>query len=713
MVAAGATSEEQSVGRALTRARSQSLRGRLVLALGLMLVPLVVAGATGVLFLRESTARAQSLAANAVQGSVAVNRVRRLLITAEATAAQAARTGDRASAANFDSQSRDLRRALADLGRFFKPDEAPLARAVRVRWRRAEAEGKRALATLAPSGPQNPLAQFDRLIVATNTGLDRLAAAGYADVIDDAKVARKRERFQLILLLGLLVSGAILAFVVARRYSRSILGPLGRLEDAVRRLAESDLCTRVPVETQDELGRLAETFNSMAEGLVVSRRQLAHQAFHDALTGLANRELFRDRVEHALRRSARQPELVAVLFIDLDDFKNVNDSLGHAHGDELLRRLARRVAGCARPGDTAARLGGDEFAVLVEGAGDFPDVARVATRLLTALGAPVTVEGKQLVIRASVGISASRGEAIRADDMLRNADLAMYAAKEAGGGQYRVYEQGMHASAIARLELEAEIREALEGEQFAIEYQPILRLDTGVVEGVEALVRWDHPTRGRISPAEFVASAEANGLIGRLGRWVLTRACSEVAQLKRRHPDHEGLTLGVNLSPVQFQQVGLVQDVKSALAASGLDARSLVLEITENVLMQNEGGALERLAALKTLGVGLALDDFGTGYSSLSYLREFPIDTIKIDKGFVEELGVEGSDRADVTRAIVHLGRTLGLRMVGEGIEQRHQMVELLRLGCQLGQGYLFAESLPLDALDSLLSRQRSAQLAA
>ena len=348
-----------------------------------------------------------------------------------------------------------------------------------------------------------------------------------------------------------------------------------------------------------------------------------HEALHDSLTGLPNRSLFLDRMRHALDRAERESEPVAVLFCDLDGFKTVNDSLGHRTGDRLLVMVAERLSECLRPGDTIARLGGDEFAVLLEELREPGDAARAAQRLLDALEAPFELRDREFYVSVSIGIAAGKDDA---ETLLRDADLAMYRAKSRGKGRYAVFEPGMHTAIVERLELEVDLKRALEREELVVVYQPIFSLVSGSVTGVEALVRWHHPTRGIVMPESFVPLAEESGLIGELGRWVLRKACHQGALWRAKYPGHPGLGIGVNVSGAQLREPGLVQEVSDALAESQLEATGLTLEITETALMESFDEAIEEVDALKALGVDLAIDDFGTGYSSLRYLRRLPLD---------------------------------------------------------------------------------------
>ncbi|MEP7054030.1 MAG: EAL domain-containing protein [Actinomycetota bacterium] len=449
-----------------------------------------------------------------------------------------------------------------------------------------------------------------------------------------------------------------------------------------------------------ENGRLGQSLAQLQE----LERQLKHQAFHDPLTGLANRSLFADRVSLALSRIERDPQICGVLFIDLDDFKTVNDTLGHAAGDQLLVAVAHRVLGCLRPGDTGARLGGDEFAVLLEDIAGPEDAARVAARVTHALRLPVQVAGQSVHVRASVGIATSL-DVTAADELLRNADLAMYMAKADGKGRFKLFEPSMRAAVVRRHEMKSDLQRATARGDFSVHYQPFHDLSTGRLVAVEALVRWNCPERGMIYPDSFISLAEETGLIISIGRYVLQEACRQAALWQRRFPD-EPLSMSVNLSPVQFQQPGLVAMVADSLKASGLRPCSLILEITEGVMLQDSEFTIGVLNDLRSLGVRIAMDDFGTGYSSLSYLRRLPIDILKIAKAFVDGIGEDPGVSA-FAQAIVGLGRTLNMQTLAEGIEHPWQARELHALGCELGQGYYFARPMPAIEMERILEARQ------
>jgi diguanylate cyclase (GGDEF)-like protein/PAS domain S-box-containing protein len=425
-------------------------------------------------------------------------------------------------------------------------------------------------------------------------------------------------------------------------------------------------------------------------------QQLAHQAFHDPVTGLANRALFAERVRHALARTRRDGEGIAVIFLDLDDFKTINDSLGHAAGDQVLVDVARRLDGCVRASDTAARFGGDEFAVLLEDVAGLQEAADAAERIVEAFTDPLLLEQKQLVVRASLGIAMAHDATIDADELIRNADAAMYIAKRDGKGGYRLFEPAMHEVVLQRLELRADLQRAIVGNELELHYQPVVRLADGSVCGLEALVRCRTPERGLVAPGEFIPFAEETGLIIPIGRWVLREGCRKAKALQDAFPVEPPLTMSINLSVKQLQHSDIVADVSDALADAGLDARHLTLEITETVVMADLDLAIARLEQLKDLGVRLAMDDFGTGYSSLSYLSRFPIDVLKMDRSFLSAGATP--EASGLASAVVAIGQTLELDVVAEGIELVEQWNTLRDLGCDHGQGFYFARPMDEDA---------------
>ncbi len=441
---------------------------------------------------------------------------------------------------------------------------------------------------------------------------------------------------------------------------------------------------------------LALNFRDISERKALEE-QLRQLAFHDPLTLLANRNLFRDRVQHALTLAQRAHSFVAVMFLDLDNFKNINDSLGHDAGDRLLQEAAQRIVKATRSSDTVARLGGDEFGVLLEGIATIGEVERVAAALIEALDAPFTLDAMEVRVGASIGVASSGNQAV-AETLLSNADIAMYHAKAAGKNRFVTFQVQMQDMLHERLRLEADIGRALAREEFFIEYQPIVDLGTRSLLGVEALVRWQHPEAGILMPARFIQVVEECGQIEKLGRWVLRRACQDLCAWRSAIPGGNDLRLAVNISGRHLQHGDLTGDVAQALQESGLEAGNLVIELTESTIMYNTDANLERFHKLKALGVRLAIDDFGTGYSSLSYLHRFPIDILKIDRSFVSRL-TNSDNGPELASAVITLGETLGLDTVAEGIELEAQVGALLELGCVAGQGFLFAKAGSLEQI--------------
>jgi diguanylate cyclase (GGDEF)-like protein/PAS domain S-box-containing protein len=427
---------------------------------------------------------------------------------------------------------------------------------------------------------------------------------------------------------------------------------------------------------------------------------LSYQASHDALTGLPNRTLFREGVERALRRSLRQGSPIAVMFIDVDNFKVVNDSLGHPVGDQLLIKVAERIQRCLRREDTLARLSGDEFAILVEDAGGADEAYALARRIQDHMKAPFSVDDHEVFTSLSVGIVMNSPAHDTPNDLLRDADLAMYRAKMNGKARCEMFDQTMGSPASERLHLETSLHRALERNELRVFYQPIVDLADGHVAGFEALVRWAHPQRGLIMPGEFIPLAEETGLIVPLDAWVLHESCRQFQEWQARHP--RPLLLSVNISARQLQSPSLIQTVASALEISGLDPRCLKLELTESVMIGDVSLVRDRLAELKRLSIQIAIDDFGTGFSSLAYLRDLPINCVKIDRSFVARLGGDARDEA-IVRSIVGLSHDLGLIVIGEGIELSEQLSTLRELGCDFGQGFYFSAGVPADGADGLL----------
>ena len=437
-------------------------------------------------------------------------------------------------------------------------------------------------------------------------------------------------------------------------------------------------------------------------------QQLAHQAFHDPLTDLPNRTLFLDRVEHALSRLDRRGKAIAVLFFDLDRFKVVNDTMGHERGDWLLQEVAHRLRDSLRPGDTAARFGGDEFTLLLEDVNGLSDAQAITERLIQNITAPMFFEGREMEVTASIGMALSFSRHDRASDLLRNADIAMYRAKNKGKARYEVFDIKMSAQALERLQLEIELRQAVKWDQLRLAFQPLIDLSNDKVMGVEALVRWQHPERGLIAPSDFIPIAEESGMILPIGAWVLREACLQAKKWQIQFPQTP-LKMSVNLSAKQFLG-DIVREVRDILEETGLSAESLELEITETAVMEDAETTIKTLEELKKLGVKLAIDDFGTGYSSLAYIERFPLDSLKIDRSFVAQIGKaskrtadRSSDSSVIMQAMKTLGHGLNIEITAEGIETPEQLSELRDMGCAIGQGFYFARPLDVNAVSDLL----------
>jgi diguanylate cyclase (GGDEF)-like protein/PAS domain S-box-containing protein len=446
----------------------------------------------------------------------------------------------------------------------------------------------------------------------------------------------------------------------------------------------------------NQLGRVVERARS--------RDELSHQALHDSLTGLPNRSLLMDRLGHALARQARGQSQIALIFLDLDNFKLINDSLGHETGDDLVVKVARRLERVLRPEDTAARFGGDEFIVLCDRLESEQEALHVAQRVLDAVSEPMSLRGhRNTVVTASAGIAIASGAGITPDALLRDADLAMYRAKEAGRGRYQIFDSEMHRRATQRLSIANELRTAIGEGQLRLRYQPQVDTVSGQLLGVEALIRWQHPERGLIGPQDFIPVAEETHLIVAVGEWVLNEACRQGAEWRDQYPAMTPISLCVNVSPKQLARPELIHDVAAALARSGLTPSTLCIEITESVLMSDAESFLQTLIGLKALGVSIAIDDFGTGYSSLAYLRRYPIDVIKVDKGFLD--GVDGPDPIPVAvmAAVINLAHALGVVAVAEGVETQSQRSALQALGCDECQGFFFSFPLEAEAITALL----------
>lgn len=439
-----------------------------------------------------------------------------------------------------------------------------------------------------------------------------------------------------------------------------------------------------------------------------AEERLLHEAFHDVLTGLPNRALFMDHLKLSVERGKRREDrLFAVLFLDLDRFKIINDSLGHMVGDQLLVGIARRLEICLRPGDTVARLGGDEFTVLLEDLTNVAEVIEVAERLQKALTLPFNLNGHEVFTTVSIGIALSSTGYDRPEEVLRDADTAMYRAKMLGKARHEVFDKTMHAYAMNLLQMESDLRRAIERKEFVLHYQPIVAFETGAITGFEALIRWQHPERGFIPPDDFISIAEETGLIIPIGQWVLEEACRQIRAWQEQFPQYPPLQISVNLSSKQFINSKLIDQVRQVMQETRVDPRNLKLEMTESMVMENFDSAIEMLKQLRTLGIELSIDDFGTGYSSLSYLHRFPISTLKIDRSFVSCMS-DHNENAEIVRTILMLARSLKMNVVAEGVETKDQFTQLAQLECEYGQGFFFSKPLDVDAAVRLLAERHT-----
>jgi diguanylate cyclase (GGDEF)-like protein len=577
------------------------------------------------------------------------------------------------------------------------------------------------------SGEVLPPVLFDKLVAATAplTG----AGSAYrdeADIFEGRRIHPTLYAFARLPREELLAASRWLGFVVAcitlcaivvttalvfSVLNVTLIRSIRRLSDVAKEFGRGNLDVPIPANEKGEIGELAQAFREMANNLHRSGEQIRYLAYHDGLTGLPNRSRFGEYLDHALAFQHRRGGMLALLFLDLDNFKRVNDSLGHAVGDQLLQEVARRLRRCLRgedfvsvvpaepAGQLLARLGGDEFTICLPSVTSPHDASGAARRMLEAIARPIVVGHHELHVTVSIGVTMYPNDGSSAETLIKNADMAMYSAKEQGKGNFQFYSQGMHTAALERLALERRLRIAIERGEFRLDYQPIVDLGTGYLVGCEALIRWDHPEAGTINPSQFIPLAEETGLIVPLGEWVIRAAAAQL-----RDWQAAGLApffVAINVSAVQVTRSRLDQVLLTVLAETGIDPHLLHLELTETSIVAAGDDAVAVLDRLRAMGLRLALDDFGTGYSSLRYARDLPIDALKIDRSFIQDIAVDDSDEAIVT-AILAMGQSLGLRVIAEGIETRHQLEFLRQRGCQLGQGYLFSRPVAAALLPTL-----------
>jgi len=517
--------------------------------------------------------------------------------------------------------------------------------------------------------------------------------------------------------LSMLVVGAPILFIVYftyHKYLNEIKATAATAEQAERERAEAERA-RAEAEREraeqaerhvEELNRHIAEQERISVQLQESKDHFRRAAFHDALTTLPNRALFTENLRFVIERAKNHEDYqFGVLFLDLDRFKNVNDSLGHTIGDQLLIAMARRLESCIREGDIVARLGGDEFAILLDGISNATEASAMARRIQDRLSSPFNLSGHEVFTTTSIGIALSSTGYDHPENMLRDADTAMYRAKAQGKACYEVFDKGMHTHAVYILQMENDLRRALDREEFRVVYQPIVALDNGQLAGFEALIRWQHPERGFVNPADFIPLAEDTGLIVPIGLWILRKACQQLAKWQWQVADNRDLFMSVNLSSKQVAQPGLVTEIQDILEETDLEAKQIKLEITESAVMGNAEMSARLLKRLQALGVQLSIDDFGTGYSSLGYLHRFPVNTLKIDRSFVGRIG-EAAENIEIVRTIVSLAENMGMEVVAEGVETLSQLTQLRSLNCRYGQGYLFSRPIDAESVTVLINRQ-------
>jgi diguanylate cyclase (GGDEF)-like protein len=685
-----------------------SLKRKIGSGFAALIVPILVTGGLSAWEITSSVDRFEAASREQVEESLAMTELRDELITAEWWTMQYVNEGQRSAKKKFLDIAVKIDANVAGLTVLDTVDEQRIARKIRDAWVAAEPVAMRAIAKGPGSSETTrfyPLEEFHPpmenaiglLVDLNEETLDELA-------LEVGGITGRRDWVLLTLAL-IFGSTVIVSIGVARKIRKRVQTSLDDLETGAGRFAQHDFTHRVDRPREREFVPIATALNEMAERVSSAHAaraeledELRHQALHDSLTTLANRVLLTERVNAAIAGAREAARTTGILFLDVDEFKSVNDTFGHETGDALLVAIGDRLTKCIRASDTAARIGGDEFAVLLCGMAAPADAALMADRILEAFDFPFFVGELELEVHPSIGYASSHDHTVTGQELLRRADVAMYEAKRGGKNKSLEYSRRMDEAVQERAHLNAQLRHAIEGGELVALFQPIVDLSSGSIQGAEALMRWDHPTDGRLTPDRFLPGAEESGYIYELDKWMLEHACRQAVEWHR--DGLRDLTISVNLSSRTLQRENLVAEVGRVLRETGLAPRYLILEITENAYLDSAAAA--RLSELKALGVSIAIDDFGTGYCSLNYLRRFPIDILKIDKTFVDPVGQDPEQTA-LARAIVSLAGALSLRTVAEGIEGNDQITALTSFGVDFGQGYVFAKPVDDDSLRALV----------
>ncbi|WP_216351230.1 EAL domain-containing protein [Leptolyngbya sp. 'hensonii'] len=664
-----------------------------------MLLPLLGLGIGTYVCLEEIVQNFEHTAREAELETLPITRLQRLLVQSSIPLHDTLANGDSRGRDRFLKLSQEINELFIEIRRtsFDKSQEKVLVQMAYQEWQEIQA-----LSVVLFNHQQNPQvlqADLQRLTHCLEKSvqlMDQVYTIAHQEIAENLAQAQTVKQHGYLIIATVFSLGLVIAVSVALQLARSILQPLQALKEGIHHFGQNQLTHRIPVSQADELGELANTFNLMAVNLEQSQQTLKNLINLDTLTQLPNRACFLERLAEAVDRTQQDENfLFAVLFIDLDRFKLINDSLGHPIGDQLLLAVADRLNQQMRNEGTVARLGGDEFAILLHNITESEEAIHLADRIKADLAKPFHLSGHQVFISASIGIVLGNQKYTWLDDLLRNADIAMYRAKANGKARYEIFDASMHTQAVQRLQLETDLRWAIEREELEVVYQPIVALKTRQLMGFEALVRWHHPEQGSIPPREFIPIAEETGLIIPLGLWVLREVCQQARiwqtqVLKAPQNSLDSFIVSVNLSVKQLMQADLVDQIAHILQITNLSASNLRLELTESALLENSCFSRTLLFQLKALGVSLALDDFGTGYSALSYLHNLPIDTLKIDRSFIHQITFD-LKHLKIVQAMLMLAKALNINVIAEGIETAEQHLYLKRLQCKYGQGFLFS----------------------